>query len=52
MVNDNILYKVLHKIKDTTYIVEFDDYKILIDTDNKLPDYYFKKSCDINIMCR
>ena len=43
MVNDYMLDKVLDKIekikKKTIGIVKFDDIKILIDSDNKLPDY-------------
>ena len=39
MVNDYMLDKVLDKIKETIGIVKFDDTKILIDTNDKLPDY-------------
>ena len=34
-----IFDKVLDQRKETTSIVKFDDTKILIDTDNKLPGY-------------
>ena len=39
MVNDYMLDKVLNKIKETIGIAKFDNAKILIDTDDKLPDY-------------
>ena len=52
VVNDYMLHKVLHKIKETIGIKKFDDTKILIDTDYKFPDYItLKKCCDINNMC-
>ena len=35
---DNVLDKVLHKIKKIIEIEKFDDSKILIDTDDKLSD--------------
>ena len=38
MVDDYMLDKVLNKIKNITDIEKFDDTKILIDTDDKLPD--------------
>ena len=38
MVHGYILDKVLEKIKEIIDIRKFDDAKILIDTDNKLPD--------------
>ena len=38
MVDDYMLDKVLSKIKNITDIEKFDDTKILIDTDDKLPD--------------
>ena len=38
MVGDNILDKVVDKIKEITGIEKFDDSKILIDTDDQLPD--------------
>ena len=31
--------KVLDKIKETIGVVNFDDTKVLIDTDDKIPDY-------------
>ena len=39
MVNDYMLNKILEKIKETIDIVKFHNTKILIDTDDKLPDY-------------
>ena len=39
MVNDYMLDKVLDKINETIGIVKINDTNILIDTDNKLPDY-------------
>ena len=39
MVNDYMLDKVLDKIKEDICIVKIDDTKILIDTNDKLPDY-------------
>ena len=44
MVNDYNLEKVLHRIKETIGIVKFDDTKILIDTDDKLPDFVTLKN--------
>ena len=38
MVDGNILDKVLDKIKNIIGIEKFDDTKILIETDGKLPD--------------
>ena len=49
MVNDYMLNKVLDKIKETIDIVKFDDTKILIDTDDKLPDYITFKNVVILI---
>lgn len=34
-----MLNKVLNKIKETIGIAKFDNTKVLIDTDDKLPDY-------------
>ena len=39
MINDCVLEKELDKIKETIVILKFDDAKIVIDTDDKLPDY-------------
>ena len=39
MVNDYMPDKVLEKINEATGIVKIDDTKILIDTNDKLPDY-------------
>ena len=38
MVDDNMANKVLDKIKEIISIENFDDTKILINTDNKLSD--------------
>ena len=38
MVDNNILDKVLDKIKKIISIEKFDDTKVLIDTDDILPD--------------
>ena len=46
MVNDNMIDKVLDKIKE-----KFDDTKILIDTDYKLPHYITLKNVVILITC-
>ena len=44
MVDDHIINKVLDKIKEITGIEKFDNTKILIDSDDKLPDgITFKK---------
>ena len=51
IVNDYMLDKVLDKIKETTDIVKFDDIKILIDTDDKLPDCITFKNVVILITC-
>ena len=39
MIDGYILFKVLDKIKEIINIIKFDDTKILIDTDDKLPDH-------------
>ena len=44
MVKDYMLDKVLDKTKETIGIVKFDDTKVLIDTDDKLPDYVTLKN--------
>ena len=46
-----MLDKVLDKITEITGNERFDDAKILIDTDDKLPDITLTKCCDINHMC-
>ena len=52
MFDDYMLDKVLEKIKEIISIEQFDDTKILIDTDDKLPDDITLKCCDIiNDMC-
>ena len=43
LVNHDMLNKILDKAKETIGIVNFDNSKILIDTDNKLPDYTILK---------
>ena len=48
MVNDYVLDKVLDKTKETKGIV---DTKILIDTDDNLPDYITLKNVVILITC-
>ena len=39
MINDYVLEKELDKIKETIVILKLDEAKIVIDTDDKLPDY-------------
>ena len=39
MIIHYMLDKALEKIKETIVILKFDDAKIVIDTDDKLPDY-------------
>ena len=51
MVDDYMVDKVLDKVKEIIGIRKFDDSKILIDTDDKLPDYITLKSCYINDKC-
>ena len=51
MVNDYILDKVSDKIKETIVIVKFNGTKILIDKDDKLPDYITSKNVVILITC-
>ena len=43
MINDYMLDKLLDIIKETIGIEKFDDTKISIDTDDKLPDYIYLK---------
>ena len=50
MIDDNILVKVLGKVKIIN-IEKFDDTKILIDTDDKLPDDITLKNVVILITC-
>ena len=50
MIDDNILVKVLGKVKIIN-IKKFDDTKILIDTDDKLPDDITLKNVVILITC-
>ena len=51
MVNYYMLDKVLEKIKETTGIIELDDTKILIHTDDILPDYITLKNVVILTIC-
>ena len=51
MVKDYMLDKVLDKTKETIGIVKFDDTKVLIDTDDKLPDYVTLKNVAMLITC-
>ena len=51
IVNDYIPDKVSDKIKETILIVKFNDTKILIDKDDKLPDYITSKNVVILITC-
>ena len=51
MVNNYILDKVLDKMKETIDIGKLDDTKILIDTDDKLPDIITLKNVVILITC-
>ena len=46
-----MLDKVLDKYKETIDIEKFDDTKILIDTDDKLPNYIALKNAVILITC-
>ena len=51
MVNDYKLDKSLDKTKITISIEKFDDTKILINTDNKVPDYITLRNVVILITC-
>ena len=51
MVDDYMLHKVLDKLKKIIDIKKFDDTKILIDTDDKLPDDITIKSLVILLTC-
>ena len=51
MVNDYMQGNILDKIKETISIVNFDDTKILIDTDNEMLYYITLKSVVILITC-
>ena len=44
MIYDYMLDKVLGKIKETIGIVKFDNIKVVINTDDKLPDYITLKN--------
>ena len=51
MVDDYILHKVLDKLKEIIEIKKLDDTKILIDTDDKLPDDVTIKNLVILMKC-
>ena len=52
MVDNYMLNKVLDKTKEIKRFEKFDDTKILIYTDDKLPnDIAFTRSYDINDIC-
>ena len=51
MVNDNILDKVFDKIKRIVGIGKFDDTKILINTDDKLPNNITLNNVVVLITC-
>ena len=51
IVDDNMLDKVLHKIKMVIYIKKHDDTNVLIETDDKLPDDITLKNVVILIKC-
>ena len=51
MVNDYMLDKVLDKIKKIINIINFNNTKILIDTDDKLQGYIALKNVVILITC-
>ena len=51
MLNDYVLDRVLDKIKEIIGIVKFGDTKILIDTDDKLPDSTTLQNVVILIIC-
>ena len=51
MVDDCMLHKVLDKLKKIIDIKKFDDTKIFIDTDDKLPDDITIKSLLILLTC-
>ena len=50
-VKDYMLDKSLEKIKETIGIVKFDDTKILIDMDHRLPEYITLKNVVILMTC-
>ena len=49
MVNDYMLDKVLDKIKERRCIEKFGDTKIIIGTDDKLPDYFYFKNVILKV---
>ena len=51
MDDDYMLYKVLDKIKNIIGIEKFDDTKILVDTDYKLPDDISLKNIVVLTKC-
>ena len=51
MTDDYMLHNILDQIKKIIYIQKFDDAKILIKTDNRLPDDINSKNVVILITC-
>ena len=51
VVDDNMLDKVLHKIKMVIYIEKCDDANVLVETDDKLPDDITLKNVVTLIKC-
>ena len=51
MFDDYMLNKALEKIKETISFEKFDDAKIFINTDNKLPYYITLKNIVILMTC-
>ena len=51
MADDNILDKVLKEIKKLAGIKKFEDVKVLIDADDKFPDYIILKNVVTLITC-
>ena len=51
MFDDYMLNKALEKIKETISFEKFDDAKIFINTDNKLPHYITLKNIVILMIC-
>ena len=51
MVDNYMLDKVFDRIKEIIGIEEFDNSKILVDTDDKLPDIVTLKNVVILLMC-
>ena len=49
IVNDYMLDKVVDNIKETIGIEKFDDSKILIDADDKIPNYITLKKWHVSL---